>query len=39
VPLESITLADFPNSVKAEYSADGRTLFLTNQRGTLICIE
>ncbi|MFA6632089.1 MAG: hypothetical protein WCU90_07300, partial [Kiritimatiellia bacterium] len=38
-PLESITLVGFPNSVKAEYSADGRTLFLTNQRGTLFCIE
>ncbi len=39
MPLESITLAGFPNSVKAEYAADGRTLFLTNQRGTLFCIE
>lgn len=38
-PLESITLVGFPNSVKAEFSADGRTLFLTNQRGTLFCIE
>jgi hypothetical protein len=38
-PLESIMLAGFPNSVKAEYSADGRTLFLTNQRGTMITIQ
>jgi len=25
--------------VKAEYSADGRILFLTNQRGTMITIQ
>ncbi len=29
----------FPNSVKAEYSADGRALFLTNQRGTVAAIQ
>ena len=38
-PLESITLVGFPNSVKAEYSADGRALFLTNQRGTVMTIQ
>jgi len=38
-PLESVTLDGFPNSVKAEYSADGRILFLTNQRGTMITIQ